>query len=345
MTHPVVAFYIRVSIRIAALVAVALALSADSALAQHRAKLSRGLKSQVRDGRPNVRAIYEGPQAEADRLSKERAEGGESARRRRGAHGARPRSSTPRPAIRTWQALSDDSQGARDDGGNDGVHRGEPVVEGRAEQLRRPHGARRDGGDHRLWRRSAAPGYQPQSSEGSGFHRARARATTTATARTWRGSSPGAAAGSGTDSTYVGMAPGAGIVSLKVLTADGTGLVSDVLEAFDWILENKEAYSIRVVNISLGQPAGGRSADDPLAKATARLVTREHHSSGLGGQLREAGRRDASGSRGRLTGYTPEAITVGALNTKGTVARSDDGVATYSSRGPVGIRSSRARGS
>ena len=35
-------------------------------------------------------------------------------------------------------------------------------------------------------------------------------------------------------------------------------------------------------------------------------------------------------------GYTPEALTVGAFNTRGTVARSDDGVATYSSRGPVG---------
>src|SRR5262249_46648969 len=35
-------------------------------------------------------------------------------------------------------------------------------------------------------------------------------------------------------------------------------------------------------------------------------------------------------------GYTPGALTVGALNTRGTVARSDDTIATYSSRGPVG---------
>src|SRR4029077_13463474 len=32
----------------------------------------------------------------------------------------------------------------------------------------------------------------------------------------------------------------------------------------------------------------------------------------------------------------PLALTVGALNTHGTVDRSDDTVATYSSRGPVG---------
>src|SRR5690606_37606196 len=35
-------------------------------------------------------------------------------------------------------------------------------------------------------------------------------------------------------------------------------------------------------------------------------------------------------------GFTPGALTAVALNTKGTVLRSDDGVATYSSRGPVG---------
>src|SRR5206468_2403326 len=34
--------------------------------------------------------------------------------------------------------------------------------------------------------------------------------------------------------------------------------------------------------------------------------------------------------------YTPGALTVGCLNTRGTVARSDDAVCTYSSRGPVG---------
>ena len=34
-------------------------------------------------------------------------------------------------------------------------------------------------------------------------------------------------------------------------------------------------------------------------------------------------------------GNSPYAITVGALNARGTAARSDDTVATYSSRGPT----------
>ena len=35
-------------------------------------------------------------------------------------------------------------------------------------------------------------------------------------------------------------------------------------------------------------------------------------------------------------GYSPAALTVGALNTRGTLSRRDDAVASYSSRGPVG---------
>src|SRR5581483_3162038 len=34
-------------------------------------------------------------------------------------------------------------------------------------------------------------------------------------------------------------------------------------------------------------------------------------------------------------GFTPSAITVGAMNTKGTVNRGDDVMATFSSHGPV----------
>ena len=39
-------------------------------------------------------------------------------------------------------------------------------------------------------------------------------------------------------------------------------------------------------------------------------------------------------------GNCPYAITAGALNTKGTTYRSDDVIATYSSRGPTAGRSS-----
>lgn len=51
---------------------------------------------------------------------------------------------------------------------------------------------------------------------------------------------------------YRGVAPGASIISLKVLDQYGNGQKEMVLEAFDWVLANREKYGIRIVNISVG---------------------------------------------------------------------------------------------
>src|SRR5207249_3707479 len=52
--------------------------------------------------------------------------------------------------------------------------------------------------------------------------------------------------------SYVGMAPGAGIVSMRVLGSDGTGFVSDAIEAIDYVIDHREELNIRVINLSLG---------------------------------------------------------------------------------------------
>ena len=51
-----------------------------------------------------------------------------------------------------------------------------------------------------------------------------------------------------------GVAPGAKLVALKISpTAQcGTARDSDILEAFDWVLANREAYGIGVINLSFG---------------------------------------------------------------------------------------------
>lgn len=53
---------------------------------------------------------------------------------------------------------------------------------------------------------------------------------------------------------YCGLAPQCHIITLKVLTKNGNGTVSSVLEAVDWIIKHKERYNIRIVNISVGTP-------------------------------------------------------------------------------------------
>jgi hypothetical protein len=82
------------------------------------------------------------------------------------------------------------------------------------------------------------------------------------------------AAGNGLISSgkYRGVAPNANLINLRVLNSDGIGSTSGVLAALDWIMSNRAAYNIRVVNMSLGMPAVESFEDDPLCLAVRDLV-------------------------------------------------------------------------
>ncbi len=146
----------------------------------------------------------------------------------------------------------------------------------------------------------------------------------------------GAGSFSADGSQYVGMAPGAELVSLRVLGDDGTGYVSDVVEGIEWAIKHQQQYRLRVLNLSLGHLATTLPRHDPLAQAVERAVKSGLVVVASGGNLG----KDEAGNpvNGAIVspGYTSGALTVGALNTLGTVIRSDDQVASYSSRGPVG---------
>lgn len=67
---------------------------------------------------------------------------------------------------------------------------------------------------------------------------------------------------------YGGMAPGANLVILKVLDQKGNGNTAKVLEAIDWIVKNKAAYNIRLLNISVGMlPSAGEREQKELLEA------------------------------------------------------------------------------
>jgi serine protease AprX len=144
------------------------------------------------------------------------------------------------------------------------------------------------------------------------------------------------AAGTGPDaSAYHGVAPDAFLLNLRVLDDTGSGTVSNAVEAIDWAIDHREAYNIRVLNLSLGTPVLQPYRDDPLCEAVERAVK--------AGIVVVA----AAGNFGRLPdgtqvlggttapGNSPHALTVGALDTHQTPQRSDDTVATFSSRGPT----------
>src|SRR5713226_5809792 len=144
-------------------------------------------------------------------------------------------------------------------------------------------------------------------------------------------------AGSGrvSNAAYLGVAPNANLINLRVLNSQGTGTISTTLAALDWLMANKTTYNIRVVNMSLGTPAIDSYKNDPICRAVRRLVN-----SGVvvvvaaGNNGKNAAGQKVYGMI-HCPGNEPSAITVGASNTFGTDARNDDGVATYSSRGPT----------
>jgi serine protease AprX len=132
-----------------------------------------------------------------------------------------------------------------------------------------------------------------------------------------------------------GSAPGVHFVDVRVLGSNGAGYTSDVIAGIDWTIANARRYGVRVINLSLGHPVTEPSATDPLCRAVARAVN-----AGLvvvvsaGNQGRTV---QGAPVLGGITspGNSPFAITVGALDTAGTLDRSDDRVAPYSSRGPT----------
>ena len=65
----------------------------------------------------------------------------------------------------------------------------------------------------------------------------------------------------------MGIAPDANLVNVRVLDAQGSGAVSNVIAGLNWIVQNKAKYNIRVVNVSLGHPVYENYKTDPLNKA------------------------------------------------------------------------------
>ncbi|HEX5473639.1 MAG TPA: S8 family peptidase [Vicinamibacterales bacterium] len=146
----------------------------------------------------------------------------------------------------------------------------------------------------------------------------------------------GIIAGNGYDSfgSRAGIAPAADIVSLKVLDGNGNGHISDVIAALDWAVQNKTAYNIRVVNLSVGAPVTESYNTDPLAQAAKHAVQAGIVVVAAAGNI---GQVNGKAVYGAITapGNAPWVLTVGAYSHNGTIWRFDDTMAPYSSRGPT----------
>jgi serine protease AprX len=147
----------------------------------------------------------------------------------------------------------------------------------------------------------------------------------------------GTIAGNGYDSggEKAGIAPGASIVSLKVLDAQGQGTISRIISALGWIAANAKTYNIRVVNMSVGAGIHESYWTDPLTRATKKLTDKGITVVAAAGNLGK--NADGKLQYGGITapGNAPWVLTVGASSTMGTLTRSDDEMAGFSSAGPT----------
>jgi serine protease AprX len=127
---------------------------------------------------------------------------------------------------------------------------------------------------------------------------------------------------------YIGVAPEADLVSVKVSDDLGNATVLDVIYGLQWVVDFKNQYNIRVVNLSLESTTPGSYKTDPLNAAV--------ESAWLKGLVVVA----AAGNRGTdadavqyAPGNDPYVISVGALDDQMSQADGDDSRATWSSRG------------
>ncbi|HEU4891334.1 MAG TPA: S8 family peptidase [Vicinamibacterales bacterium] len=149
----------------------------------------------------------------------------------------------------------------------------------------------------------------------------------------------GIIAGNGYDSggARAGVAPGSHLVVLKVLDASGRGRISDVIAAFDHVVQHWQEFNIRVVNLSVAAMVSESYTTDFLTLAARRVVERGIVVVAAAGN---AGRgADGRTQYGGITapGNAPWVLTVGASSHMGTIDRSDDTIAAFSSRGPTAV--------
>jgi serine protease AprX len=127
---------------------------------------------------------------------------------------------------------------------------------------------------------------------------------------------------------YIGIAPDANLVSVKVADENGDATVLDVIYGLQFVVDYRDTYNIRVVNLSLESATAQSYKTDPLDAAA--------ESAWLHGIVVVA----AAGNRGTASdavnyapGNDPYVISVGGVDDQGTKNTLDDMLADWSSRG------------
>ena len=129
---------------------------------------------------------------------------------------------------------------------------------------------------------------------------------------------------------YYGLAPNARLISIKAFNDLGKGNYADIIRGIEWAITYKDAFNIRVLNLSFSAEPRSLYWHDPLNQAVMRawqagivIVT-------------SAGNRGNSPMGIGVPGNIPYVITVGAVTDNYTPNDfTDDRLATFSASGPT----------
>ncbi|HEY6960162.1 MAG TPA: S8 family serine peptidase [Candidatus Limnocylindria bacterium] len=121
-----------------------------------------------------------------------------------------------------------------------------------------------------------------------------------------------------------GVAPDANLVSLRVLDATGAGSLSDIVRAFDWLLQHHRQYAIKVVNLSWGMPQATSYNRDLLSG----LV----ESAWFAGVTVVAATGNAGAGTMSSPASDPFVVAAGSFADQGTTKLNDDRESAFSSR-------------
>ena len=141
----------------------------------------------------------------------------------------------------------------------------------------------------------------------------------------------GLIAGNGASSNgqYSGEAPGADLVSIKVAGASGATRLGTLIQGLQWAVDNRQAYGIDVLNISLGFQTSQPTVTNPLDQAVEAVWN-----AGIAVVVSAGNAGPFNGSI-LSPGDDPLVITVGALDDMATPSVSDDEMTDFSSVGPT----------
>ena len=137
--------------------------------------------------------------------------------------------------------------------------------------------------------------------------------------------------GTGEGGDQIGIAPNASLIDCKVgdTVTLGSATPTNFMEGLEWVRDNAERHNITVLSISMGTEHS-TNGDDAVSRMANEVVD-------AGVTVVVAiGNDDGSHNANVVSspGSADKVITVGALNDRNTVSRSDDHIAAYSQSGP-----------